>query len=122
MNLMGRKNYWFLSLIVDKKHAGKRKCKVAHLGLNMGQYFMSINSQRAKNEQLWASRGKNTIVEMVVGSSEASEKKCKLIQFVANFWLLKLGQPLTYFENMKDCFDILKVKNILHRHWSNSTS
>jgi len=34
---------------------------------------------------MWASRGKNTIVEMVAGFGEANEKKHKFIQFVAIF-------------------------------------
>jgi hypothetical protein len=34
---------------------------------------------------MWASRGKNTLVEMVVSFGEANEKKCKFIQFVAIF-------------------------------------
>jgi len=46
---------------------------------------MFTNSQHAKNEQLWTSRGQNIIVEMVVSSNEASEKKPKFVQFVAIF-------------------------------------
>ncbi len=75
----------------------------------MGQYFMFINSQHAKNEWLWTSKGENIIVEMVANSSEASEKKPKFVQFVAIFLLLKLGKPLIDFESMKELFDILKV-------------
>jgi hypothetical protein len=44
---------------------------------------------------------------MVVNYSEVREKKRKFIQFVAIFWLLKLGGPLTSFESMKELFDIL---------------
>ncbi len=44
---------------------------------------------------------------MVDSYNEASEKKHKFIQFVVIFWLLKLGWPLTNFENMKELFDIL---------------
>jgi hypothetical protein len=40
-----------------QKHVGRCKCKVAWLGCAMGQYFMSTESQHAKNECLWASRG-----------------------------------------------------------------
>jgi hypothetical protein len=65
--------------------------------------------------------GQNIIAEMVVGFSETNEKKCKFIQFVAIFWFLKLGRPLTNFESMKKLFDILKVKNIPCKHWFDST-
>jgi hypothetical protein len=40
-----------------QKHASRCKCKVAWLGCVMRQYFMSIESQHAKNECLLASRG-----------------------------------------------------------------
>jgi len=82
----------------------------------MGQYFMFINNQHAKNEWLWTSRGQNIVVEMVVSSSEVSEKKPKFVQFVPIFWLLKLGKPLIDFESMKELFDILKVKITLCKH------
>ncbi len=45
----------------------------------MGQYFMFMNTQHAKNEWLWANKGQNAIVKMVIVSSEAIEKKCKFI-------------------------------------------
>jgi hypothetical protein len=68
---------------------------------------MSINSQHAKNEWLWTNKGQNIVAKMVASYSEVSEKKHKFIQFVAIFWLLKLGRPLIDFENMKELFDIL---------------
>jgi hypothetical protein len=73
----------------------------------MGQYFMSTNSQHAKNKRLWVNRGQHIVVKMVDSYNEASEKKHKFIQFVAIIWFLKLDQPLTNFENMKELNDIL---------------
>lgn len=58
--------------------------QVAHLGLIMGQYFMSTNIQHAKNEWLWVSKVHN-VVEIVAGFGEGNEKKCNFIQFVAMF-------------------------------------
>jgi hypothetical protein len=57
--------------------------QVAHLGLIMGQYFMSTNIQHAKNERLWVSKVQNVVVEIVAGFGEGNEKKCNFIQFVA---------------------------------------
>ncbi len=68
---------------------------------------MSTNSQHAKNELLWANRVLNIVVKMVVNYNEVNAKKREFIQFVAIFWLLKLGRPLIDFENMKKLFDIL---------------
>jgi len=73
----------------------------------MGQYFMSTNSQHAKNKHLWVNRGQHIVAKMVDSYNEASEKKHKFIQFVAIIWFLKLDQPLTNFENMKELNDIL---------------
>jgi hypothetical protein len=44
---------------------------------------------------------KTPSLKMVVVFSEVVEKKCKFIQFVAIFWLLKLGRSLANFKNMK---------------------
>ncbi len=41
-----------------QKHVGRCKCKVAKPNCNVGQYYMSIESQHAKNEQFFCSRGK----------------------------------------------------------------
>jgi len=79
----------------------------------MGQYVMSINSQHAKNEWLWASKGKNIVAEMMASCGKTNEKNHKFIQFMTIFCLLKPGWPLIYFGSMKELFDILKVKNIL---------
>jgi hypothetical protein len=41
---------------------------------------------------------------MVVLGNSNGEKKYKFLQFVAIFWLLKQGWPLTNFEAMKLLF------------------
>jgi hypothetical protein len=64
---------------------------------------MYAESQHAKNEQLFYSRGKNIIVGMVVVGDVVGEKKMQFIQFVAIFWLLKQGCSMTNFEAMNCC-------------------
>jgi hypothetical protein len=44
------------------------------------------------------------------------EKKKQCIQFVAIFWLLKQGHPMTNFEAMKLLFEFFKVKHTLKKH------
>jgi len=83
--LDGREKLLVIKFDNLQKHASRRKCKVARPKLTMGQYFMFINSQHAKNEWLWTSRGHNIVIEMVASSSEASEKKPKFVQFAAIF-------------------------------------
>jgi hypothetical protein len=51
------------------------------------------------------------VVEDVVG-----KEKRKFIQFVAIFWLLKQGRPMTNFEAMKLLFEFLKVKHTPKKH------
>jgi hypothetical protein len=58
---------------------------------------------------------KTPSLKLVVVFSKVVEKKCKFIQFVAIFWLLKLGQSLANFKSMKQFFDLLKVKNTLSK-------
>jgi hypothetical protein len=51
------------------------------------------------------------VVEDVVG-----RKKRKFKQFVAIFWLLKQGYPMTDFEVMKLLFEFFKVKHTPKKH------
>ncbi len=83
---------------------------------------MSTHNQHAKTEQLWTTRGWNIIAKMVCVGGVATNTQPKFIQFVAIFWLLKLGCPLTNFEKMKQLFEFLKVKNTPHKRWFDSTS
>ncbi len=87
-----------------KKHVGRCKCKVAKPNCSVGQYYMFVESQYAKNERLFCDRGKCIVVNMVVARDVVGEKEMKFIQFVAIFWLLKQGCPMTNFEVMKFLF------------------
>ncbi len=46
----GREKLLVLKFDSLQKHVGWRKCKVTCLRVIVGQYFMSTNSQHAKNE------------------------------------------------------------------------
>jgi hypothetical protein len=72
-----------------QKHVGKCKCKVAKPNCNVGQYYMFVESQHAKNEQLFYRKGKDTMDNMVIMGDVAGEKERKFIQFITMFWLLK---------------------------------
>jgi hypothetical protein len=61
------------------------KCKVAKPNYNVWQYYMSIESHHAKNEQLFCNGGKDTMVDMVVVGMWLGREKKKFIQFVAIF-------------------------------------
>ncbi len=52
-----------------------RKCKVAHIGCVVGQYFMSIESQHAKNKHNFSKKGQNFVVDMVCVGGLANENK-----------------------------------------------
>jgi hypothetical protein len=77
---------------------------------------MSIESQHAKNEWLFCSRGKDIVVDMIVVGMWLGRKKKKFIQFVAIFWLLNQGCIMTDFEAMKLLFEFLKVMHIPKKH------
>ncbi len=72
--LDGKEKLLFLKSNSLQKHACRQKCKITILGLTMGQYFMFMNIQHAKNEWLWANKGQNAIAKMVIVSNEAIEK------------------------------------------------
>ncbi len=76
---------------------------------------MYVESQHAKNEKFFCSRGKNIVVDIVVGDV-VGEKKMMFIQFVAIFWLLKQGCYVIDFQVMKLLFEFLKVMHIPKKH------
>jgi hypothetical protein len=65
---------------------------------------MFAESQHAKNEWLFYSRGKDTMANMVIMGDAVGEKERKFIQFVTIFWLLKQGRLMINFEAMKLLF------------------
>jgi len=81
---------------------------------------MFVESQHAKNEQFFCSRGKDIVANMVVVGDVVGEKKRKFIQFVAILWLLKQGCFVTNFEAMKLLFEFLEVMHIPKKHWNNN--
>ncbi len=56
------------------------------------------------------------MANMVVVGDVVGRGKKKIIQFVAIFWLLKQGCPMTDFEAMKLLFEFLKLKHIPKKH------
>jgi hypothetical protein len=107
MSLMEGKNYWFLSLIICRSMQVWGSARLHVLDLLWGNNLCLPIVKHAKNKRLWVNRGQHIVAKMVDTYNETSEKKHKFIQFVAIFWLLKLGRPLIDFENMKEFFDIL---------------
>jgi hypothetical protein len=69
---------------------------------------MSINSQHATNECLFANIDQNFVAVTVCVGGLVYDKKWKFLQFVAIFWLLKFNWPLINFENMKMLFWFLE--------------
>jgi len=121
MSLMGGKNYWFLNLIVDRSMQVGGNARLHILGLIWGNILCLLIVNVPRMSSCGHARVKILLLNWWLALVKLL-KKCKFIQFVAIFWLLKLGRPLTYFENMKEPFNILKVKNTSHKHWFNSTS
>jgi hypothetical protein len=58
-----------------RTHTRMQKCKVAHIGCVVGQYFMSIGSQHAKNKQRFSKKGQNFVVNMICVEGLANENK-----------------------------------------------
>ncbi len=81
----------------------------------VGESYMNNDTQHQKNEKAYASRGPDSIVELVVNGRKA-EKKKQIGQFVAIFHLLKHGRPMTDFEHMRYLFNFLKVNHMPKKH------
>jgi hypothetical protein len=55
--IKGKEKLLVLKFDSFQKHVGRQKCKVACIKCVVGQYFMLIDNQHAKNKWLWANKG-----------------------------------------------------------------
>jgi hypothetical protein len=78
-NIDGRKTLLVLNFDSFQKHTRMRKCKVAHVECVVGQYFLSIKSQHAKNKHRFSKKGQKFVVDMVCVGGLANENKYKFI-------------------------------------------
>jgi hypothetical protein len=72
---MEGKNCWSQNFDSFQRHTRMQKCKVAHIGCVVGQYFMSIESQHANNKHMISKKGKHFVVDMGCVGGLANENK-----------------------------------------------
>jgi len=79
--LQNMQQYWWKENFVGakfdsfQKHTRMRKCKVAHIECVVGQYFLSIKIQHAKNKHRFSKKGQKFVVDMVGVGGLANENK-----------------------------------------------
>jgi len=57
------------------KHARRKKTLIYFLGVLVGECYMSNVTQHQKNERAYASRGPDSIAEVVVNGRKVENKK-----------------------------------------------
>ncbi len=74
-----------------------------------GEWYINKDCKQKKNEVVYASKGKEFILQQVINGL-VGEKHKKLVQFATLFHTLKHGRPMLEHEDHKDLFDRLNVE------------
>ncbi len=74
-----------------------------------GEWYVSKDCKHRKNEVVYASKGKEFILQQAT-KGLIGEKHKKLVQFATLFHTLKHGGPMLEYEVHKDLFDHLNLE------------
>ncbi len=92
-----------------QKHVNKRKDKNPMKWVKKGEWYVSKDCKHRKNEVVYASKGKEFILQQAT-KGLIGEKHKKLVQFATLFHTLKHGGPMLEYEVHKDLFDHLNLE------------
>jgi hypothetical protein len=102
------------------KHQGRQKTKVLMLGVDARSLYFNKNYVHAHNERIYTINDCAYILDQLQ-VDVPFEHRQKYVQFVVFFHLLIHGRPMTNYENLKDLFQLLKVKSVSKMHWSDTS-
>jgi len=98
------------------EHQGHWKAKV----VDVGSFYFNKYYVHVQNERLYITNDYPSILDWLQ-VDVSSKHRWKYMQFVAIFHILIHGCFMTNYEDMKDLFKLLKVKNVFKKHWSNTS-
>jgi hypothetical protein len=103
------------------KHVNCYKCKVSMPNVDTSFYYYNKNLVHANNEHVYIAHDRPIVLEKMLANVPIEENH-KYMQFVVFFHLVVHGCPMTNYENLKPLLQLLKVKNLSIKHWSNTSS
>jgi len=98
-----------------QKHVNKKKVDKPMKGVKKGEWYVSKDCKHRKNEVVYASKGREFILQQVTNEL-AGEKHKKLVQFATLFHTLKHGRPMLEYEVHKDLFYHLNLEENSKMH------
>ncbi len=90
------------------------------LGVDARSLYFNKNYVHAHNERIYTINDCAYILDQLQ-VDVPFEHRQKYVQFVVFFHLLIHGRPMTNYENLKDLFQLLKVKSVSKMHWSDTS-
>jgi hypothetical protein len=101
------------------KHAGWYKAAgdMHALGVKDGEWYRDHENRHFKNEKLFASLTKATVLEQLNMPVEFNWTK-KKAQFIVVLFLLLNGRPMLDYHAYKELFNFLNVPFVPFKHWS----
>lgn len=100
-----------------QKHGGKRKAtRDMTNGTKKGRWYQDLNCKYVKNERIYATRSRRTVLEQVTAMK--GERGRKQIQFATILHLLHEGRPMLEYTALQPLFTFLGVPKLPKKHWS----
>jgi hypothetical protein len=100
------------------KHQGCHKAKESRPKVDVGGFFFTKDSIHVKNEQCYTATDHPSSLNRLQ-ADVLSKHRQKYVQLVVVYHLLANGRPMTNYENSRNLFQLLKVKFVSRKHWTN---
>jgi hypothetical protein len=100
------------------KHTGWYKAAgdMPTLGIKDGEWYRDHENRHFKNEKLFVSLTKASILEQLIMPVEFNCTK-KKAQFIGVLFLLLTGRPMLDYTAYKELFNFLNVPFVPFKHW-----
>ena len=104
------------------KHDGKRTARkdMPLYKVKAGESYIATNCRHRKNLRLYAARPPATILE-AVNNCTSIEVTRKRVQFATLSQILSECRPMLEYESRLSLYELLKVPNLPHTHWSDNS-
>lgn len=83
--------------------------------IKKGECYWDKSCKRAKNQELFASRKSDTVLQMVQNTI-VGEGRRKFVQLATLFHVLSRGRPMTEYKALRELLKCLRTKHLPAKH------
>jgi CMP-N-acetylneuraminic acid synthetase len=97
------------------KHQGHRKAKMSMPNVDVGSFYFNKKKLHAQNECFYTTNDHPSILDQLQINVNF-EHRWEYVQSMVVFHLLTHGHPMINYKDLKDLFQLLKVKSVSKKH------